>query len=41
MNGVTLSAHDGDKMMNDLGEHTNELHDSVAGLDHQLKQFTY
>ena len=41
MNGVTLSAHDGEKMMNDLGEHANELHDSVAGLDHQLKQFTY
>jgi len=41
MNGVTISAHDGEKMMNELGEQANELHDSVSGLDHQLKQFTY
>jgi len=41
MDGVTVSAHDGEKMMNELGEHANKLHDSVSGLDHQLKQFTY
>jgi hypothetical protein len=28
-------------MMNVLGEFTNKLHDSVSGLNHQLKQFTY
>ncbi len=41
MDGITVSANDGETMMKELGEHANELHNSVSSLDHQLKQFTY
>ena len=38
---VTESAIDGSVVIERLGEHAIELHASVEGLDHQLKQFTY